>query len=79
MFNNRNWNDAFPGNQIAMRKPIARRPDDLADGTKATVPEMSHDVATFLAWASDPSLEERRITGVQVVLFLAFLTLLTYS
>jgi ubiquinol-cytochrome c reductase cytochrome c1 subunit len=78
MFNNRNWNDAFPGNQIAMANPLRAGQMTFADGTKATVPEMSRDVATFLAWASDPSLEERRITGVQVILFLAFLTLLTY-
>jgi ubiquinol-cytochrome c reductase cytochrome c1 subunit len=34
-------------------------------------------VTTFLAWAADPSVEERRQDGVRVVLFLGFLLFLT--
>ena len=30
-----------------------------ADGTKATMPQMAHDVVTFLAWAAEPNLDER--------------------
>ncbi len=78
VFGSRSWNAVFPGHQIAMAAPLRDGQMTFADGTKATVPQMAHDVATFLAWASDPSVEERRILGVQVVLFLAFLTLLTY-
>ena len=50
-----------------------------ADGTKATVPQMATDVATFLAWASEPELEERHRTGIEVILFLFVLTGLMFA
>ncbi|HUZ65960.1 MAG TPA: cytochrome c1, partial [Acetobacteraceae bacterium] len=50
-----------------------------ADGTPASVPQMSHDVVTFLAWASNPEMDERKAMGVRVILFLALLTGLTYA
>jgi len=77
LFPNRSYNTAFPGNQIAMANPLHDGQMTFADGTKATVPEMSHDVTTFLAWAADPTLEERRADGVRVILFLGFLVFLT--
>jgi ubiquinol-cytochrome c reductase cytochrome c1 subunit len=77
LFPNRSYNTAFPGNQIAMANPLHDGQMTFADGTKATVPEMSHDVTTFLAWAADPTVEERRGDGVRVVLFLGFLAFLT--
>jgi ubiquinol-cytochrome c reductase cytochrome c1 subunit len=77
LFPNRSWNAAFPGNQIAMAAPLRAGQMTFLDGTKATVPQMSRDVTTFLAWASDPSVEERRQDGIRVILFLAFLLFLT--
>ena len=50
-----------------------------ADGTPATVEQMAHDVATFLYFVSNPHMEERKRIGVRVVLFLVFLTGLTYA
>ena len=38
--------------------------------TPGTVPQMSHDVASFLMWAAEPNLEQRHRTGFKVVLFL---------
>jgi cytochrome c1 len=35
---------------------------------------MALDVTTFLAWASSPELEERKRTGVKVLLFVFVLT-----
>jgi len=32
--------------------------------------EMAHDVTTFLAWAAEPTLEERKRTGWKVMIFL---------
>jgi ubiquinol-cytochrome c reductase cytochrome c1 subunit len=60
----------FPGHVIAMPPPL--RPDAVkyADGTPATVPQMAHDVASFLTWASHPNLDERHQTGFKVILFL---------
>ena len=36
----------------------------------ATVEQEAHDVATFLAWAADPKMEERKRTGFNVMVFL---------
>ena len=38
---------------------------------------MAHDVSTFLAWAAEPKMEERKRTGFGVMVFLlVFSTLL---
>jgi ubiquinol-cytochrome c reductase cytochrome c1 subunit len=50
-----------------------------ADGTKATPVQMASDVATFLAWAADPHLEQRNMLGLQVMVFLTILGVLVYS
>jgi ubiquinol-cytochrome c reductase cytochrome c1 subunit len=40
---------------------------------------MARDVTTFLAWAAEPELEQRRAMGVRVILFLIVLAGLTYG
>jgi ubiquinol-cytochrome c reductase cytochrome c1 subunit len=40
---------------------------------------MSADVAMFLSWAAEPTLEERKQTGLKVLLFLIILTGLLYA
>jgi ubiquinol-cytochrome c reductase cytochrome c1 subunit len=68
---NMNYNEYFSGHQIAMPPPLTADGQlTYADGTKATVPQMAHDVVTFLAWASEPNLDERHSMGVKVILFL---------
>jgi ubiquinol-cytochrome c reductase cytochrome c1 subunit len=65
------YNEYFPGHQIGMPPPLTTDGQvPYADGTKATVPQMAHDVTTFLAWASEPNLNERHRMGAKVVLFL---------
>ncbi len=64
------YNEYFPGHQIAMPPPLSAGAVTYADGTKATVPQMAHDVTTFLTWAAEPNLEERHRTGFKVFLFL---------
>jgi ubiquinol-cytochrome c reductase cytochrome c1 subunit len=50
-----------------------------ADGAPApTIQQMSHDVTAFLTWAGEPKLEQRRQTGVAVIIFLLFATILAY-
>lgn len=61
----------FPGHNISMAPPLADDAVTYADGTKATTQQMAHDVASFLAWASEPGLEQRKQTGFKVLLFLA--------
>ena len=40
---------------------------------------MASDVATFLTWAGEPTLEQRKRTGLKVTLFLIVFTGLTYA
>jgi ubiquinol-cytochrome c reductase cytochrome c1 subunit len=73
-----NYNKAFPGHQIAMPQPL--NPDQVpyGDGTKATVEQMAHDVATFLNWTAEPELEARKRLGVKVIIFLVILSALLF-
>jgi ubiquinol-cytochrome c reductase cytochrome c1 subunit len=64
------YNEYFPGHQIAMPPPLSDGAVTFADGTPATVPQMAHDVVTFLTWAAEPNLEPRHRTGFKVMLFL---------
>jgi ubiquinol-cytochrome c reductase cytochrome b/c1 subunit len=65
-----NYNTAFAGHQIAMAQPLTAGAVTYTDGTVNSLPQMAHDVTTFLAWASDPHMEDRKRTGIKVVLFL---------
>jgi ubiquinol-cytochrome c reductase cytochrome c1 subunit len=66
-----NYDEYFPGHQIAMPPPLTSDGQvPYTDGTKATVPQMAHDITTFLAWASEPNLNERHRMGAKVILFL---------
>jgi cytochrome c1 len=71
------YNLYFPGHQIAMPPPLAELEDDA--GNPITVEQQAVDVAHFLAWAAEPKLEQRKRTGVKVVLFLVVLTALLYA
>ncbi len=64
------YNEYFPGHQIAMPPPLSDDAVTYADGTKTTVPQMAHDVVSFLSWAAEPNLEVRHRTGFKVLLFL---------
>ena len=74
-----NYNAYFPGHQIAMPPPLSDGAVEYKDGTKATVPQMAEDVATFLTWASEPELEHRKNLGIKVLLFVFVLTALLYA
>jgi ubiquinol-cytochrome c reductase cytochrome c1 subunit len=73
------YNKYFPGYQIAMGAPLNPDQVDYADGTKATVEQMARDVSTFLQWAAEPELEQRRALGVKIIIFLTILAGLTYA
>jgi ubiquinol-cytochrome c reductase cytochrome c1 subunit len=64
------YDEYFAGHQIAMPPPLSDNAVTFADGTSATVPQMAHDVVTFLSWAAEPNLEPRHRTGFKVMLFL---------
>ena len=73
-----NYNPYFAGGQIAMAPPLSDDAVEYADGTKATVEQMSRDVVAFLAWAAEPTLEARHRLGFKVLVFLIILTVLLY-
>ena len=79
MMDGMSYNRMFPGHQIAMPKPLNDGQVTYADGTTASVEQMSRDVVTFLAWAANPELVERKQMGVRVILFLLLMTGLTYA
>jgi ubiquinol-cytochrome c reductase cytochrome c1 subunit len=70
MLEGMNYNEFFAGHQIAMPPPLSDNAVTFADGTPATVPQMAHDVVTFLTWAAEPNLDDRHRTGLKVTLFL---------
>jgi ubiquinol-cytochrome c reductase cytochrome c1 subunit len=73
------YDEYFPGHQIAMPPPLSDGAVTFADGTPATVPQMAHDVVTFLTWAAEPNLEPRHRTGFKVLLFLVITSGVFYA
>ena len=74
-----NYNPYFPGAQIAMAAPLSADSVEYADGTKATVEQMSKDVTAFMIWTAEPELEERKRLGLKVMLFLIVFTAMIYA
>ncbi len=76
------YNTVFPGHQLAMPPPFAGEGAGgviaYEDGTKPTVENMSADVSAFLSWAADPSHDQRKQMGWQVMLYLLVTTVLLY-
>jgi ubiquinol-cytochrome c reductase cytochrome c1 subunit len=73
------YNAYFPGHWIAMPPPLSEGLVSYGDGTEASVEQMALDVATFLTWAGEPTLEQRKQSGLKVMLFLIVLTGLCYA
>ncbi len=74
-----NYNTYFPGHRIAMPPPLGDDKVTYVDGTKSTLDRQASDVVEFLAWASEPHMEDRKRTGVRVILFLLALAGLMYA
>ncbi len=72
------YNAAFPGHQIGMAQPIRDGQVKYGDGTAATVSNYAADVAAFLSWTADPTHDERKNMGWQVMLYLLITSILLY-
>lgn len=73
-----NYNEAFPGHQIAMGPPLAKEAfQTYADGS-GSLEKNAADIAAFLTWASDPSLNSRKSTGWVVLVYLLITTVLLW-
>ena len=75
------YNAVFPGHQISMPPPLSK--DSVIEygedaGAKASFEQNAKDVTAFLAWASDPSLDQRKELGWMVLLYLLITTVLLF-
>eukprot|EP00401_Gymnodinium_catenatum_P032793 CAMPEP_0117533960 /NCGR_PEP_ID=MMETSP0784-20121206/40165_1 /TAXON_ID=39447 /ORGANISM="" /LENGTH=256 /DNA_ID=CAMNT_0005330425 /DNA_START=43 /DNA_END=810 /DNA_ORIENTATION=- len=66
------YNPYFPGGAIAMPKPLTDEQVEYEDGTVATETQMAKDLACFLAWVAEPEHDERKKSGVQFMIAIAF-------
>lgn len=73
------FNPYFANLNLAMPPPLTSDGQvTYKDGTKPTVDQMAQDVAAFLAWTAEPTLGKRHQTGIPVIFFLLFATVLAY-
>jgi ubiquinol-cytochrome c reductase cytochrome c1 subunit len=72
------YNPYAAGERIAMPPPLSDGQVTYADGTTATVDQMSRDVVTFLQWAAEPEMEARKQMGIKALIFLAIFTAFMY-
>lgn len=72
------YNPYFPNLNLAMLPPLSEGQVTYADGTEATVEQMSKDVAAFLVWTAEPAKVKRTQTGWAVLGFLLFATILAW-
>ena len=75
---NMNFNNAFPGHQIAMIPPLTDGQVKYQDGTPGTISNYAKDVTAFLMWTGDPKLEDRKSMGWKVMLYLLLTSLFLY-
>jgi ubiquinol-cytochrome c reductase cytochrome c1 subunit len=78
MVDGTSYNLYFPGHQIAMPQPLSDGQVTFSDGTPNALKQEAHDIAAFLIWAAEPTLEVRHRMGTKVFLFLLVLTALFY-
>jgi ubiquinol-cytochrome c reductase cytochrome b/c1 subunit len=72
------YNKYFPGHAIKMPPPLSDGQVTFDDGSPATVAQYAHDVTTFLMWAAEPHMEQRKRIGMQVFVFLILFAGLMY-
>lgn len=72
------YNPYIDGHIIKMAMPIAGEGVTYQDGTAATIEQQAHDVVSFMQWAAEPEMEQRKSMGVHVMLFLGIMTIFFY-
>ena len=71
------YNDAYPGNLIAMPQPLYGDDVTYADGADTSIGGSAADLTQFLMWAAEPKMEARKRIGVAVVFFLSIFVVLS--
>ena len=72
------YNKVMYGKKIKMANQLSDGLVQYADGTEASIEQMSKDVTTFLMWSAEPHLESRHQMGFKAILYLIVLTILVY-
>jgi ubiquinol-cytochrome c reductase cytochrome c1 subunit len=72
------YNPYMDGGMIKMAAPLHEDGVTYQDGTKATIGQQAHDVVSFLQWAAEPEMEQRKSMGIHVMLFLGIMTCFFY-
>jgi ubiquinol-cytochrome c reductase cytochrome c1 subunit len=70
--------DVPEGGFIAMPQPLVDGKVTFDDGTKSTLSQQAYDVSAFLAWASDPKMEERKSFGLAAMIYLLIFSVLLW-
>ncbi|PHT57196.1 Cytochrome c1 1, heme protein, mitochondrial [Capsicum baccatum] len=65
------YNPYFPGGAIAMPKMLNDGAVEYEDGTPATEAQMGKDIVSFLTWAAEPEMEERKLMGFKWIFVLS--------
>ena len=74
------YNPYYANLNFAMPPPLTTDGQvQYADGTKASVDQMSKDVAEFLTWAAEPKLESRHAAGFAAVIFALIFSFLCWG
>ena len=72
------YNKYMSGHKIAMAAPLSDGMVGYEDGSVEAVNQYAKDVTTFLTWAAEPKMEDRKRTGVKAVLFLLVFAFIMY-
>jgi ubiquinol-cytochrome c reductase cytochrome c1 subunit len=77
------YNAAFPGHQIAMADPFMGHSADeprvtYQDGTRPSLEQYAKDLAAFLSWTADPTLNQRKQMGWLAIVYLLITAGLLY-
>ena len=75
------YNPYFANLNVAMPPPLTADGQVSYEGEgapAATVDQMAKDVSAFLQWTAEPKLDNRKRTGITVLIFLLFGTVLGY-
>jgi len=67
------------GGMIGMPPPLTPGKVTFDDGKPSTLKEEAMDVAAFLAWASDPTMEARKAFGLGAMIYLLIFSGLLYA
>jgi len=65
------YNPYFPGGAIGMAPPLLDGVVEYDCGTPSNVAQNAKDVVTFLSWASEPEMNERKLAGIKCLFGLA--------